>query len=113
MNPRIIAVGLVCVSLIFYALGEYYSKVWSLRPIWNSSAAWCMAVIVVFCYALSGVAWLPALREHGQLSALSAVWSCLSIMVCVAIGTIIFKEELTARQIIGLILALLASILTF
>lgn len=113
MNSRTIAIALVCVSLVFYSFGEYYSKVWSLRSVWNSPVAWAMAFVVIFCYAMSGVAWLPALREHGQLSALSAVWSCLSIIICVAIGTIIFKEHLTIRQVIGLILALIASALTF
>lgn len=57
--------------------------------------------------------WLPALREHGQLSALSAVWSCLSIIICILIGVCLFNEELTTRQIVGLILAIMASIITF
>ena len=107
MNSKLFAIALVFCSLIFYSIGEYYSKLWSLGP--NK----IFFIIVLAAYAMSGVMWLPALRLHGQLSALSAVWSCLSILVCMGIGLLAFGESLSTRQIIGLILAIIASILTF
>ena len=106
MHPKIIALLLVLASLIFYAGGEYFTKVWTLKPTWP------LAVLATALYTIGAILWLPALRQHGQLSALSTVWSCLSIIVCVAIGVWGFQEELTTRQIIGIILALLATLLT-
>lgn len=106
-TPKVVALLLICCSLVFYAGGEYYSKVWSLRP------SWSVAMLVTLLYAIGAVLWLPALREHGQLSALSAVWSCLSIVICVIIGVWCFGEELNVRQMIGLFLALVASVLAF
>jgi multidrug transporter EmrE-like cation transporter len=106
MRDKYIALSLVCLSLVFYAAGEYGSKVWSLQP------RWWLAAAVIFVYGLGGALWLPALRVHGQLAALSAVWSCLSILVCVAIGVWCFGEKLEPRQVIGLVLALVAVVLT-
>jgi len=106
MSPKLLALILVCVSLFFYAGGEYFTKVWSLKP------SWSLAVLATVLYTIGAILWLPALRQHGQISALSTVWSCLSIVVCVAIGVFGFSEELTMRQIIGIILALLATLLT-
>jgi multidrug transporter EmrE-like cation transporter len=107
MNPKIFAIALVLCSLVFYSIGEYYSKLWSLGP------SKIFFLIVLASYSMSGVMWLPALRLHGQLSALSAVWSCLSIIICILVGVLMFGEELSTRQVIGLVLAVAASILTF
>ena len=104
---KAIALLLVAFSLIFYGVGEYYSKVWCLKPNWS------LAILVTSLYAISGAMWLPALRQHGQLSALSAVWSSLSVIICVLLGVFLFHEQLSTRQIIGLVLALFAVILTF
>jgi multidrug transporter EmrE-like cation transporter len=102
---KLMALLLVGVSLIFYAFGEYYSKIWSLKPSLST------AVLTTILYAISAILWLPALREHGQLSALSAVWSCLSVTICVIIGVYVFGETLTTCQIIGLALAFIATMM--
>lgn len=106
VSPKFLALILVCISLFFYAGGEYVTKVWSLKP------SWSLAILAIVLYMIGVILWLPALRQHGQISALSTVWSCLSIVVCVAIGVFGFNEELTLRQITGIILALLATLLT-
>ncbi len=107
MSGKTLAIVLIGVSLIFYTAGEYTSKLWSLKP------SWSLFITTLIAYSTGASLWLPALREHGQLSALSAVWSCLSISICVGLGVFVFGEQLSPRQIAGLVLALLATILTF
>jgi len=58
---------MVCLFLACCAGGEYGGTVWSLEPSWG------IAIIVVAGYAVGGIFGLPTLREHDQLSALSAV----------------------------------------
>ena len=107
MNPKTTAFLLICVSLVFYTAGEYYSKVWSLNP------SYWLVFLVTLNYSIGAVLWLPALRLHGQLSALSAVRSCLSIIICVVLGVFVFKEKLSSQQMVGVVLAIIASYLTF
>lgn len=42
---KLIALILVCVSLAFYAGGEYYSKIWSIKP------SWAIAIAATVLYA--------------------------------------------------------------
>jgi drug/metabolite transporter (DMT)-like permease len=94
-------------SMIFYSAGEYLSKLWSLNPSWLLFAA------IYFIYPIGIICWLPALRMHGQLSALSTVWSVLAIITSVLMGVYLFGEVLETRQIIGIILAIVACFLTY
>lgn len=90
---------------VFYGAGEYFSKVWSIKP---TSA---MTALVISCYALSVVAWLPALRAHGSLSILSTIFALIGLLSGAIIGIFVFNEPITTRQYIGIGLAIVATIL--
>ena len=94
-------------SLCAYALGEYFSKRWSLAP----------SVLMTFCvtgsYALAQIGWLPALRMHGQLSALTVVFSIGAIVCGILIGVWDFGEHVSYCQGVGMVLALVSMILMF
>jgi len=106
LSPKTIILLLIFIAFIFQTFAEYFSKVWTLKPTWG------LAILIVLLYAVASIIWLPALREHGQVSALAAVWCCLSMISCAIIGVFGFQETLSIRQIIGLVLALLATFLT-
>jgi drug/metabolite transporter (DMT)-like permease len=94
-------------SLLTYASGEYFSKRYANTP------RYYLIGCVTLSYALAQVGWLPALRLHNQLSALTVVWS-LSALVCgVLIGVIAFGEHLSSCQQVGMFLGFIAMILMF
>jgi drug/metabolite transporter (DMT)-like permease len=107
MNSKLIVLLLLCGSLTTYAIGEYLSKVWTEKP------SWWLGFTVAFVYSLGVAAWLPALKIHGQLFALSTVWSCAYVVIGILVGLIAFHETPTTTQTIGLILAIIASILAY
>ena len=92
---------------IFYCLGEYLSKQYSLAP------SVSLIFMTVAAYSMAVLAWLPALRGHGSLTILGTITSVLSAVAAIGIGILIFKEPVTARQCVGMGLALLALILLY
>lgn len=99
--------ALMCCWIGCYGTGEYLSKIWTRQP-----SVW-LAAIIAGVYSLGVIGWLPALLYHGQLSALSTVFSALGIVVAVLLGVIVFGETLQPRQLVGIVLAVLACILTY
>jgi len=94
-------------SLTAYAGGEWASKLWSLKP------SLFMAAIVAATSTVSISCWLPALRMHGQLSALSAIWASGALIIGVLVGVLGFHEQLSSQQLIGVFLALLAIFMVY
>lgn len=92
-------------SLLSYSLGEYWSKRWANEP--------CLfhTLMTVGSYAIAQIGWLPALRLHGSLSALTVAWSLAATVCGVLIGTLVFGETLVTRQIFGMILAVIATLM--
>ncbi|MGH7249464.1 MAG: hypothetical protein ACREGC_00660 [Minisyncoccia bacterium] len=89
-------------SALFFAFGEFLSKKFALNPSFSYVA------LIVGIYALGTLAWLPAILQKNQLSIVGSIWSVLSLLATVLIGTLIFKEHLNTIGIIGIILAILA-----
>jgi hypothetical protein len=106
MNRLPVLAGLI-VCLVFYAVGEYLSKLWSLRP---SNG---LALATVAAYALSALAWLPALRAHGSLTVLTTIFAVCTALAGIVIGLSVFREPVTARQLAGIGFALVALILLY
>lgn len=103
---RGVVVGLA-VCLLFYAVGEYWSKLWSMRPTPG------LAVATVAAYALSAMGWLPALRAHGSLTILTTIFAVCTALAGVAIGLAVFREPVTSRQLAGIGLAIVALLLLY
>lgn len=90
---------LLCCSLVGFSFAEYLSKIYSMRPRLSIAAMAC------FCYVWNIVFWLPALREHKGLAVLSTIWSMAYTVVSVLIGVLIFQEQFTPKQMVGIVLA--------
>lgn len=94
-------------SMIWYAAGEWTSKLWADKP------SWLMYIAVLVTYDIGIIGWLLALRQHGQLSAMTTIWACATLINGVLVGILVFGEVLTIQQLIGVILALAATALVF
>lgn len=92
-------------SAAFFAVGEYLSKKFAVRPDWKSMLQVCSM------YLLGTLAWLPAILRTNQLAATGTAWLLLSMAATLGIGFGIFHERVNSVQIAGIALAALALIL--
>lgn len=86
-------------SACFCAAGEYMSKRWVMSP------SPIVLAYMLLSYLLGVLAWLPALYQRNQLSVVGTIWSVLSMLATIALGTLVFNEKITSRIILGFILA--------
>jgi len=96
---------LVMLSLVFFAISESISKLWANEP------RWWLAALVVFFYCLIALTWLPALKEHNHITSLGTFWNMGALLLTVLIGAVLFREDVSMRQWIGIVLAFIACIL--
>jgi len=92
------------IAMIFYAAGEYYSKLHANGEPYIVFAAFAGYMV---CTAL----WFPALRNNNQLAVMSLIWSMAYALVAIAIGVLVFKEHFSPLQAAGAVLALGALVL--
>lgn len=82
-------------SVAFFSVGEYYSKVRALEP------AWAPMFVLVAAYVLGALAWLPAIYKGQVISVIGTLWSLLSVMASLLVGGVFFNEHLTPAQKAG------------
>ena len=90
------------ISAIFFAGGEYLSKIWALGP------SIPILIFVLIIYSLGVLFWLPALLHKNQLAIMGTIWTMLGTLATVLIGILIFHEKLTLIQWLGVALAFLS-----
>ena len=93
------------ISAVFFALGEYFSKRFALQP------GPIFVVCLLAAYTVSVLLWLPAIMQKDQLSIVGTMWSVLSLLVTVLLGTVIFHEKLNLLGTIGIATAVISIIL--
>ena len=92
-------------SVACFGAGELFSKKVVLGPTFQN-----FGMMHLF-YTLGCLFWLPALASRRDLGTTGAIWSMMSLIVTVLIGVNYYGEELSARNIAGIILALVAIVL--
>jgi drug/metabolite transporter (DMT)-like permease len=92
-------------SAAFFAVGEYFSKKFAIRPDGRGLLLVCVA------YLLGTLAWLPAIVRTNQLASTGTGWLLLSVIATLGIGLGIFHEKLNSFQIAGVVLAAIALVL--
>jgi len=96
--------GLVAALVGVTILADYYLKLASMRAAWHmASSFWVGAGL----YALSAIGWVLAM-QHMKLATIAIVYSALTLVMLAALGVVVFREALTTRETIGLVLALAA-----
>jgi multidrug transporter EmrE-like cation transporter len=96
------AAGWLILSALFFAAGEYLSKVWANAPTGRGAA------LVVAAYAVGALAWLPALLHKNELAVMGTAWLLLATVATVVIGLFVFGENLSRVQWTGIGLAAIA-----
>jgi multidrug transporter EmrE-like cation transporter len=93
------------ISALFFACGEFLSKIWGGNP------SFSLTVLVVIAYVLGTLSWLPVLLHKNQLTTMGTAWLLLATTATVIIGIFIFQEKISFIQGIGVFLAFVAMIL--
>jgi multidrug transporter EmrE-like cation transporter len=88
-----------------FGVGEYWSKVWSLSPTMPRAA------MLVVCYMLGSLAWLPAIYRGQSLSVIGSIWNLICMAITLVVGLVMFKETLNPTQMVGLGFGVIAIIL--
>src|SRR5215210_5235853 len=92
-------------SGLLNAASEYVSKYWGMQQ------RWYLVVIVALLSATSSITWLPALLHKNQISIMGTGWLLIATITTLFIGLVVFKEQVSATQMTGLGLAVVALIL--
>ena len=96
---------LVAMAMVFYSLGEYFSKMYANTLMWKYGLIACMG------WTGSALCFLPALQKFNSLSVLGTIWNLGYVMITLFIGICIFRESITTTQIVGLIFGLISIVL--
>jgi len=90
----------LAISALFYAGGEYFSERTVLHATWQNY------LILVVLDVLSITLWLPALYEKNNLAVTGTLWLMFALAVTVLLGIFVFNQPVTARAVMGILLAL-------
>ncbi len=88
---------IVSVSVI----ADWLLKLASTRSNWIASMEFCAGAAL---YALSAVGWVIAM-QHMRLATIAVSYSVLTLALLAALGALVFREELTGRDFLGLAFA--------
>jgi drug/metabolite transporter (DMT)-like permease len=92
-------------SALLYGIAEYLSKMYANT---GGSLSLCSAFIL---YCIISALWFPALRQHNQLAVMTVIWTMMYIIVGSFVGVAFCHEKLTVMQWIGIVFAVISSIL--
>lgn len=88
-----------------FAVGEYLSKQWGYAP------SFPFAIVVVGTYAIGSFLWLPALLHNNHLAIMGTAWLLLATTATVAIGILVFHEQVTTTKGLGIVFSLVSLVL--
>lgn len=96
------------ILLIFFEMAaDILSKEWSLHGNW---IRWTGAILG---YVVANVFWLFALKGGSGLARGAAIFSIASAIIALILGVILYKENLTTIQSIGIGMGIISLILIF
>ena len=95
----------VLISLIFFSIGEIFSKFWAE----SKNIKW--AIFVLVAYLIGTALWLPAIAIKNHLTSLGTIWNVGALLCTILIGAVLFHETVSNTQWIGIGMALIASVL--
>ena len=90
--------------VILAAVGDYLLKIGSSHPQPFSSASTHAGALM---YLASGYCWMLVMQRT-NLTVIGAAYAALTIVVLTALSLVVFKEDVSTRQLIGAGLAFLS-----
>ena len=98
-----VLIGLLGLNWIFSTTGDSISKLWATHP----GPKW--ALVTIGFSVLAAFTWMLVVRRAG-LAAGSAIMLLLTMISTVLIGLLVFREQITKEQGIGLALGFAAAL---
>ncbi len=90
------------ILVIFEATADIISKTWQIR------GGWWIASLALLTYLIANTFWLISLKNGAGLGKGAVLFSILSAIIAVIIGVVLYKEEISNTQLIGLILGIIS-----
>ena len=84
------------VSMVFYFVGTYLSKLYSDLP------TYFLFISSMIFFTIVSIFWMFLLKETNQLAVIGSIWSIVCLIIQVFIGVFLFKESLSATKWIGI-----------
>ncbi len=103
LRVHLLTFALVATTIV----ADYFLKLASERTPWLTSLPFVVGTVI---YALSAIGWILAMREM-SLATIAVVYSSLTMLMLAGLGVLVFRETLSARDGLGLLLAFGALVL--
>lgn len=107
MKHQALAVMVTMVFSLVGILGDYYLKLASREEDSLRSKSFYIGFVL---YATTAFAWVYVMK-HLKLATIGVVYSISMVVFLSAIGVLFFDETLSARELTGLVLAVLSLVL--
>lgn len=96
------------ILIAFEMLADIAAKEWSL-----DSRRWWLAGASLLAYLLANTSWLIALRNGSGLARGAVLFSVASAILATAIGILLYHEDLSRTQLLGVLLGIASIVLIF
>lgn len=96
--------ALILLMVVVTVFADYLLKLASQRSGWMYSVEFAAGATL---YGLTAAGWVVAMR-HMTLAGLGVAYSILMMLLLAGLGVIAFRESLTGRDVLGLVLAVAA-----
>ena len=93
------------IALVFYAVGEYYAKIYANTGKIN------VVILAMIAYMACVALWFPALKGNNKLVLMGTIWTVGYALIGLVIGTFLFQEHCTIKQYVGIGLGILSILL--
>ncbi len=106
-NPstfKIIFFALIFLAAVLEAIGDFWLKKWSMGG--ENSLLW----LGIILYLIGSAFWIVSLR-YEYLSKAVSLFTVLNAIILIVVGVVVFKEDLSFINKIGLTLGVLSVIL--
>lgn len=101
---KVPVIGLILLAAMGVIIGDYSAKAWSVNGIG-------LYLSIAFAgYFFSGFFFIPTLLREGLIIT-SVLWVSLSTIGFLVIGFLIFKEALSATQVVAVILGIISIVI--
>lgn len=98
-----LAILIFLIAMIAYGFGEYTSKLFSLNPSIK------LVILTILLYIVPNICWFPLILWFKKLTIIGSLWNLGYVLITLFVGFFIFHEVVTTIQMIGIILAIIAT----
>ena len=95
----------VFVAMLFWGIGDYYSKEFAIYKQYS------FMFISFVAYCINSLLFYSSICRFNSLSILGTISNISYLLITLFVAFVIFKEVVSARQIIGLVLAAVSIVL--